>query len=136
MSDLRKPEKRAPKPRRRISRGPIKRRRSPKGAVAKRRAAKRARLVSADAKWSRAVRAWYWGECAIGRHAATDAHHLFGKKAYPRLRHDVENGVALCRHHHDVWHANPEREDLLFAERNRDRYARLAAKAQRESRLA
>lgn len=127
-------EKRARKPLRRSSEDRPKRKK--RGTTAKRRAARRRRVLAADAKWSRAVKAYSWGECVVGRHAATDAHHLFGKKAFPRLRYDVENGVALCRHHHDVWHANPEREDLLFAERNRERWARLEEKAARESRLA
>ena len=33
-----------------------------------------------------------------------DPHHIFPKGAHPHLRHDVDNGITLCRRHHDWVH--------------------------------
>ena len=131
-------EKRARKPLRRSSE-PVKRRR-PKGPTAKRRAERRAKIERADADWSSTVRSrdgWCRLNALLGcKSMATDAHHVKGKKAYPRLRYDLDNGLALCRRAHDWAHANRKTFRAWFIQVYVERWARLEAKAARESRLA
>lgn len=67
-----------------------------------------------------------------------DSHHVYSKKAHPRLRYSLDNGIRLCRGHHDYAHTE---EGKVFLRRWLDathpfRYARLLEKAQREARLA
>ena len=71
--------------------------------------AKNGQVRKADAAWARAVREKYGDRCFHFwcANAATDTHHIIGKKAHPRLRHVVENGLAMCREHHNEAHARP-----------------------------
>lgn len=64
-----------------------------------------------------------------------EAHHFKGKKAHPRLRYDVENGVSLCPRGHDWAHANRDEFKAWFKATYPERWQRLEAKARRESRL-
>ena len=36
-----------------------------------------------------------------------DAHHIKTKAAHPKLRHEVSNGICLCRVHHRWAHDHP-----------------------------
>ena len=76
-----------------------------------------------DAAWSAIVWARDRGECQAGPHGPAakrvpevacrgrrDPHHIFPKGKYPELRHDPDNGVTLCRAHHDFCHfGNPDK---------------------------
>lgn len=99
-----KPTKRGPKPRCPIPRSTRTIRRTP----VRKRSGKRASVEAADRRWSQAVRALAGGTCAKCGSYASDAHHVRSKKAHPGLRWRVENGIALCREHHDAAHADPE----------------------------
>jgi len=33
-----------------------------------------------------------------------EAHHLYGYADYPELRYDIDNGICLCKTHHDEFH--------------------------------
>lgn len=116
---------------------PAKKRRQ-KGPTAKRRAEKRARVVAADAAWAKAVRAEYGDRCFhyFCLSPATDTHHIIGKKAHPRLRYDVENGLPMCRAHHNEAHARPAWFRESFRGWYHARWLGLLEKARRESRLA
>jgi hypothetical protein len=56
---------------------------------------------------------------------ATDAHHVYGKKAHPELRHLLCNGVALCRKDHNWAHANPVEFRAWFAMKFKSRMSDL-----------
>lgn len=95
-----KPEKRAPRPRKRIARGsrPRKQRRAKKGPTAQRRAERRLGVTAEDAVWSAKVKVRAGGYCQCGDCFARDgevAHHLWPKGRYPHMRHVVENGAWL-----------------------------------------
>ncbi len=100
-------------------------RKPPKGIARKRRPramSPKAWITNAlDAAWSNSVRGQTGGRCLIcwtehSRHRqGTDAHHVYGKKAHPKLRHVVANGVWLCRECHDWMHAHPARARKIMA---------------------
>jgi hypothetical protein len=60
--------------------------------------------------WSKAVRLLAGDECEIGDRATggiqcrgpVDAAHVMGRGRAPHMRLVLENGVALCRAHHDA----------------------------------
>lgn len=75
------------------------------------RSAKAAGRADADRAWAEAVWARDRGECQAERlvpevecQGRRDPHHIRPKGVYPELRHDVDNGVTLCRAHHDWVH--------------------------------
>lgn len=121
-----KPSKRGPKPKKRIARH----------VPVKRVSSRKAETVKADAEWSAAVKAKQDGFCALCLQAATDAHHVIGKKAHPCLRYDPDNGIALCRRHHETVHAEPKWFKERFARWYPHSWARLQEKARREARLS
>ena len=47
--------------------------------------------------WSQAVHAIHGHKCAICGLPSQAAHHFFGKKAYPSVRFNLDNGCSLCR---------------------------------------
>lgn len=106
-ASLSKPAKRGPKPKKRIQRNVRPRARS----------RKRSRVEAGDRAWSHAVRWLAMGVCEWPGcfRPATDAHHVFGKKAHPSLRYALDNGVALCRTHHVAAHADPARFRAWFS---------------------
>ena len=59
------------------------------------------RYAVKDRKWRAKILALASWECAICGEEAVDAHHIAGKQAWPKLRYDIINGIALCRKHHD-----------------------------------
>jgi len=64
--------------------------------------------MKADRLWSARILAENHGRCwKCNRKPATDPHHVIGR-ANKRLRHDRNNGIGLCRFHHDWAHAKPE----------------------------
>lgn len=101
---LPKPEKRGPKPRKRIRRSAAPRRTSRPRA---RRKGETAALVrEADRLWSRCILAEARYVCVpckvIGGvvHRATDAAHVFSRRCMS-TRHVLGNGMACCRRMHD-----------------------------------
>ena len=68
------------------------------------RAAKKRLRNKLDKEWSEAVKerdGWTCQKC--GRTTNLNAHHIFGKKAHPATRHDVEVGICLCAGCHIFW---------------------------------
>ena len=110
---------RAPKPAKRISR---------RVRIA-RQSAKRGQVLKADREWAEKVKVG--GLCQYGRciQLCTDAHHIYGKRAYPRLRYDMDNGIALCRVHHEEWHRAPVSRRVWFAAQYPGAWKRLQEKA-------
>lgn len=50
-----------------------------------------------DSQWSAIIHSIYGDKCAIcGRYGNCSAHHFFGRKAYPSLKWDIDNGILLC----------------------------------------
>ena len=101
MTPLPKPEKRGPKPPRPIQRT----------APIARRSSRRPKVTARDLMWSAAVKAPNLYRCELGHcggDMAHDAHHVRSKKAHPKLRYRLENGVALCRSCHMWAHAHPK----------------------------
>lgn len=69
--------------------------------------ARRAWWMKASVQWSAAVkkrdRRCQWsdrGPC----YGVLEANHVWPKGHYPSCRFIVENGLALCSHHHELWH--------------------------------
>jgi hypothetical protein len=56
-----------------------------------------------------------------------DAHHVLGKGAFPHLRHDPDNGVALCRADHRLAHDRNKEFLAWFQHAHPERWARLDA---------
>ncbi len=76
--------------------------------------------------WSKAVRERDGGECqwplTFGFGLATrcgsgdsriDPHHIAPKGRRPDLKYDVDNGICLCRTHHDWVHDHPAEAEKL-----------------------
>ncbi len=57
-------------------------------------------------KWAKAIKVRDNFECVIcgARGVYLEAHHINGWNAYPEQRYDLDNGVSLCRFHHDKFH--------------------------------
>jgi hypothetical protein len=67
-----------------------------------------------------------------------ESHHHYRKGPHPRLELDPDNGIALCKTHHD-WTDTPEGRlfmPLWLESKDPERWRRLTEKAQRESRLS
>lgn len=130
---IQKPPKRGPKPRKPIKRSskPIARKSRP--APVRRSESGRAKSA-ADREWSRAVLAK--GPCAaLGRwgHIACfgriDPAHIQSRR-YLATRHDVSNGLPLCRFIHDWFGRHPEEFEAFVRTRIGDaEYERLRLKA-------
>jgi len=73
------------------------------------RAAKKRLRNKLDKEWSEAVRERDGNVCQkCGSTKALNGAHIFGKKAHPATRHDVENGICLCWPCHVWWgHQEP-----------------------------
>ena len=63
-----------------------------------------------DRLWFEAIYKRDKGVCQYCKRGDTlAAHHIFGKKAYPSGRWNLDNGVLLCYAHHIFYaHAKPE----------------------------
>lgn len=126
--DLAKPAKRPPKPPKRIVRKkPVPRASSPIARRVRiaRVSAKRGQVIKADSAWSAKVMRRDNRTCQLCGYPATDSHHVHGKRAHPGLRHVVDNGIALCRLSHDMWHAFPESHKAWFVSTYPARWRRL-----------
>lgn len=55
-------------------------------------------LIARDGEKCRAV-----GQGGMRCGGSLQAHHIFGKGPFPRLRFDLENGIILCGAHHAFW---------------------------------
>lgn len=49
-----------------------------------------------DNVWRDTIHKIYGGVCSACGKSGVQAHHFFGRKAYPSVKWDVDNGVALC----------------------------------------
>lgn len=77
----------------------------------KRKKSRRSYLIGQlDAITSRKVRERDGNKCRMPRCGNTRVfhHHIFGKKAHPSTRWEIDNGVSLCFQHHVDAHASPE----------------------------
>ena len=86
----------------------------PKPTLKQERAAKRARIKKLDIEWAKAVKdraGWACEKC--GRTTSLNSHHVFGKRAHPSVRHDLENGVCLCAGCH-LWWAHKEGIEFTY----------------------
>lgn len=123
----RKPEKAPRKPRGRIRRTSRPRRSArPRIASLSPRAALRRRR---DREWADVVKSRAEGrcECPCRQPGTLDAHHVFGKKAHPKLRHELDNGIALLRPCHRWAHRQRDLFRQWFRERRPAAYAHLVA---------
>lgn len=68
-------------------------------------------------------------------------HHYRTKGAFPHLRYDIENGIALCAWHHTLGgysaHKDPNFKDILISSgvRTKEWSQRIDLKAQSKSKL-
>ncbi len=58
--------------------------------------------------WTAIIYKKYYGQCIVCGSPANDAHHIFPKGAYPHMKLDINNGVMLCRDHHDAYHSKQD----------------------------
>jgi len=74
------------------------------------------------AEWSRKVRERDSNQCVIAQAAATflgpcqgviDPHHVMPRGRRPDKKYDVDNGICLCRVHHDWVHDHPIHAETL-----------------------
>lgn len=54
---------------------------------------------NALSEWSRLVKKNFEHKCWCGERA-TQSHHIFHRAKYPKLALNLNNGIALCDHHH------------------------------------
>jgi predicted restriction endonuclease len=84
------------------------------------RGARGKRQAGPDARWHAAVLARFGGRCGLCGGKAHCGHHIDGKQANPRRRHDVSNGIAVCSlgpaNCHDWIHRHPKEAAVKIAE--------------------
>lgn len=69
-------------------------------------------------KWRQAVRArdkgiCQWPNCNSAK--KIHAHHIMPWGRFPSLRYDINNGICLCKNHHDLIKNNEESYIGLFS---------------------
>ena len=73
-----------------------------------------------DELWSAKVKERAGGKCEIcGKDKYIQAHHIVPRTNFA-LRHDIENGVALCRRHHLYFAHKDPLEFIEWAKLKRD----------------
>lgn len=77
------------------------------GAITAKGKPKPPKRMTADRKWSRAVRDRDGHLCRKCGNPASDGAHVV-RRSYLKTRHDVANGLALCRQCHGYFGAHPE----------------------------
>ena len=68
-------------------------------------------------KWTRAVMerdSWMCQNCGTTKHL--DAAHIVSRHVNPSLRHDITNGVTLCRQCHQFYHQFPSQFSCFVAQ--------------------
>ena len=61
-----------------------------------------------QANWRRDVRKRYGGKCALcGSEDNVEAHHILPVSVDPEYSLSLNNGILLCKKHHDMIHTNP-----------------------------
>jgi hypothetical protein len=58
-------------------------------------------INEADKLWSRLVAHGFQHRCILCGQPGTDAHHWLFKRSYLEWRWVIENGIYLCRQHHN-----------------------------------
>lgn len=53
-----------------------------------------------------------WPNCKVKR--KLNAHHIRTWAQYPGLRFDINNGITLCKYHHDLIKGNEEIYAAIF----------------------
>ena len=95
----------------------------------RKRSPKTAGVRAKDRVWGALVRGGAGGRCeksgSAGNGWPLDPHHIWGKQAFPRLRHEPVNGCCLARDQHRWAHENPKEFREWFAETFEDRWAEL-----------
>jgi predicted restriction endonuclease len=91
-----------------MKRSPLKRSTKPM----RKRSRNRFTVEAKDRKWREAVRAKSGGRCAFPvphncQGGSIECHHIFGRQAFPHLRHEVLNGIAVCVVAHRMSHDHP-----------------------------
>lgn len=72
------------------------------------RAAKKRERLKQDKAWAEAVKERAGYRCErCGKSEHLNAHHAYGRRSHPSVRHDLENGVCLCAGCH-LWWAHKE----------------------------
>ena len=69
-----------------------------------------------------------WGQyCTVCGKIGVDVHHFFPRHAYPRLRHEVNNGIITCRGCHFKHHfwGDPVIHQTIIKKRARAWYNKL-----------
>lgn len=79
-------------------------------ALRRRSKSPRAKIIKEmDRLWREVVFATYGTVCkAEGQGGmrcggGLQAHHIYGKGAYPRMRYTIPNGIPVCGGHHQFW---------------------------------
>lgn len=69
-----------------------------------------------DIEWSSHVHSKYEGRCgwALCGYSGTDAAHII-PRSNKNTRHNVNNGILLCRMHHNIFDALPKNKKLLIS---------------------
>jgi hypothetical protein len=67
--------------------------------------------------WSKTVRKLVGEYCSIcGSDVGLNSHHIFPKATHPKLSLNINNGIPLCKEHHDEVHRlNPIRRQIIVA---------------------
>lgn len=88
-----------------------------RGGPLKSRSPRKASKRNDDFQWQGDVVSRADGRCEYcGDYHGVVGHHVLGKRAFPRLRFLLANGVALCRMCHGYAHNSPEKFNKWFEE--------------------
>lgn len=84
--------------------------------------------------WAALVYKKYRGKCAKCGSTACDPHHIFPKGSYPHLKYDLDNGIMLCRQHHDDYHFKRDKDVIAAIIRavGVQEYTRLTVESKRK----
>lgn len=74
------------------------------------RSPRQSSVTHLDQRWRASAKALYGSRCAFAHcNEVKDlvVHHIYGKKAFPHLRHAVDNALVCCVEHHKYIHDYP-----------------------------
>lgn len=113
---------------------PIKKEKGEKKPIKKKKKSERKKLTDdCFALWSKIISLNWKGKCAMCGKSGNQAHHFFGRKAYPSVKFDPDNGVLLCFYCHfgrvhQQGDVEPVREALI-KKIGTERFERLKSRA-------